>query len=608
MVSGAPVPISMSFSVAGDYDYQTKMSTEIVQGASNFRGMERIDIIPFELSSGTEVTTSDTRSGGNIGLLQKGLPADTFGESANKGTFSGLVTGSNSHLYGMVYVDRGVNAVLAYGKALDKAVTIDSEDSIAFKKANGVLRHPDFSKVSTPDDIVFSLDTYLNTYRTTDLYNIWRRDIVWYLNQIATASVKNSNVSPNVTYRFNYMDENPFPEDLKAAFDKFVAYGAVTPVSKEVMDSRLTEIYKAVYPYSLAKSASADYHVGTYYYVYELAKVILDNMKDSKYVTISGSGKGTSIKLKQDGPSCFGIPYGAYALQYREGYKARKFTEQLDNKDTGTGSRVGLYTTDERYFTYPPSLYYVSNSQLKTSEDEDIVDIYRTATGSWNNIIEQYDGTKVLSTTKSAAIKEPLNYGVARFDVKLKKCSSPKLLDSKSQEVWVNHDKFPVTGILVAGQKNVDFGFSPISSSEQYVIYDSDVSYNGAKTYLTSHFEPGTVPLLVLESEQGESVNFALEFKNNTNSTFYGINGCAITSGMHFYLLGKLELSEGTLAGGGTLPSVFVKDHLTTVEVRVSSLANAYIVLPDIREIQLSIGVDAILNWDMTDPVTIAIQ
>ncbi len=609
MASSAPVPISMSFSVAGDYDPQTKMAKEIVQGSSNFRGMECIDIIPFNLSSGTEVTSDDTRSGRNIGLLQRGLPADTYGESANKGTFSGLVTGSNSHLYGLVYVNSGVNAVLAYGKALDQSVTIESEDSIAYKKKNGVLHHPDFSTVSSPDKITFSLDTYLNSYRTTALYNTWRKNIVGYLNGIVQSNVTNKNVSPNIKYRFNYMDDNPFPADLIAAYDKFVAYGAVTPVSKEVMDARLTELYRAVYPYSVAKSASADYHVGTYYYVYELAKVILSKINNTNFVYVSGSGTWASVKLQKDGPSCFGLPYGAYALQYKEGYSnGRVFMEMLNNKDTNEGTRIGLYTTDERYFTYPPSLYYVSNSQLKTSDDEDIVDIYCTTTGTWDDIVQQYDGTKVTSTTKSAAIKDPLNYGVARFDVRLKKCSSTDLYDSRSQVVKVNHDKFPVTGILVAGQKNVDFGFSPISSSEQYIIYDSDVSNNGAKTFLTSHFEPGSVPLLVLESEQGESVNFALELKNNTSSTFYGINDCAITSGMHFYLVGRLDLSEGVVEGGGTLPSVFVKDHLTTVDINVSSLKNAHIVLPDIREVQLSVGVDAVLNWDVTDPVTIEIQ
>lgn len=601
-VDPSGVQLSMSLSVSGDYAASTKMTGNITQtGSAKFRGIQRMEIIPFKLSSGNKVSSEDTRFGNNIGLLQIGLPSDTFGSDAQGGSFPGLVTGSNSHLYGLVYIQSGVNAALVYGKAIDEAVTIDSTDSLSFKKRNGILHAPDLQAVPSSSDITFRLESYLNKlnpdYNKIKLYDTWRRDLTWYLNQTAQASVKNKLT--DVTYRFNYMDQKDYPEDLRAAFNDFVAYGKVTPASKEVLDSRLTNIYKKVFYYAEAKKNSAAFHDGTYYYVYELANVIKKNINDSKYVTIAGSGQWMKVSLVNDGPSMFGLPYGAYALQYREG--ARRFDPFLENKDDGTGRRVGIFTANEEHFTYPPSLYYMSNGPVKTTRDKDVSTYYRTETGTWEDILSLYDESSVTVKSKSAAICEPLQYAVARMDLNIEACAT-NILDSKGNNVGMNNYNFPLTGILVTGQKNADYSFSPLSTSTEYIVYDSDIS--GA---YVSHKGASSVPVLLMETEEGAGVNFALEFRNNSKYSFYGINDCEIAPGMHFYLIGKMD-ARSEVVDGMELKSIFVKDRVTTVNASITSFENAHTVLPDLRQTQLSIGVDAVLNWYQTDPVTIEIK
>ena len=112
------IPLSLSVSKVSP---QTKMTDAIVQGSNPavFRGIDQVYIIPFKIA-GNSVTASDKRWGGNLSLPQTGLPANTFGDDADGGSFDGLVSNSNSHLYETVFVRMMTNAALVYGKALDE--------------------------------------------------------------------------------------------------------------------------------------------------------------------------------------------------------------------------------------------------------------------------------------------------------------------------------------------------------------------------------------------------------------------------------------------------------------------------------------------------------
>jgi len=586
------VSLALNFSISRTQaQAPTKMTPSVVQEDQSFRGLDEVVVIPFRTADPSVISSSETV----FGIPTQMDPLGT----------GDLVSGSNAHLYPWIHLWVETNAALAYAKAPDEAVPVVEGDSVAFKRRNGVLRHPPFYAVHSSKDMVFTLERFLNadTYKTDKTnYETWRKNLANYLNWSCKASVTSS--SPKRTYRFNYPSDYNRHPGLMAAFNKFTNYGIMSPGSHEVLDKRLTDLYRDVYPYAEKKQNSEDYHDGTYYYVYELANKILKELNNANYVTITGSGTTAEVHLKRQAPACWGLPAGAYALQYREG--AHQFDQMLDNNDRGVDHRVGLFTTDERFFTYPPALYYYSNSPLLTSDSSDAASQYTGDKGPWSNILNFYPDRFVKSTSRSAAIANPLQYGVARLDVKIKKISFDWLEDD-SGTVAVSDGSFPLTGVLVAGQKAVDYNFDPIATADNYIVYDADTwdenTPRAPRAYISST-ESSTVSVLLLPSEQSQDVNFALEFLNNSSRTFHGINGCEVLPGMHFYLLGRLNLT----AAIGTGDRVFSKGLVTTVNVTVPNLKFAHTILPDLRQPQLSIGLVAQLNWYQTTPVMIEVQ
>ncbi|MBQ8462091.1 MAG: hypothetical protein IJ543_06745 [Bacteroidales bacterium] len=594
------IPLSLSVSKVSP---QTKMTDAIVQGSNPavFRGIDQVYIIPFKIA-GNSVTASDKRWGGNLSLPQTGLPANTFGDDADGGSFDGLVSNSNSHLYETVFVRMMTNAALVYGKALDESIDVVDANWLSYKRRNGVLNHTDFSEVRQPSEITFSLEPFLSTTALQSEYTTWRQKLVnSYLNPIVSASATNKNVKPNVTYRFHTPEGYNNHPTLVAAFNEFTNEGRLMSGSYDVLEKKLTALYRSVYLLSTDKHNSLGYNVGTYYYVYELARDIISKINKSDYVTISGSGVSATVSLKIKAPGSFGLPHGAFPLQYREGSKA--FGETLNTIS-------GIGTVSHKDFCYPPSLWYYANSRLLTTSDASVVDYYNSATGSWGNILSHYGASFVMSDSESAAIKDPLQYGVARMSVKIGKTTSNTLKDFDGNSVSVNNTNYPLTGIVIEGQKPVDYSFNPVSSStDNLYIYDADV-YNGTspKAYISYNTNSSNVSVLVLQTEEARDVHFALEFVNNSKTAFYGANSCAVYPGNHFYLVGVLEYSTAQNTTGEDISSVFCQDRVTSVNISVSNLKNAYTVVPDLREPQLLLGVEAQLNWDMTTPGTVVIK
>lgn len=602
--NGNAVALPLSLSVS-EGTPQTKMTDDVLQCSSPvvFRGIEQIHIIPFSTKA-PAVSAMDVRCSDNLLLPQKGLPADTFGTDALGGSFNGLVTVSNAHLYSTVYMPLNTNKVLVYGKALDKDVAIAEGDSTAFKRTNGVLRNTAvFDQIQQPEELGFNLEPYLDAARSTGFVN-WRKALVdSYLNPIVQAGRTNKKVTPSVTYRFNDPAGYSHHPGLEAAFDAFTNKGRMMVGSDEALNLLLTSLYRTVYPYSIDKTPSLDYHVGTYYYVYELAQEILAKINKSAYVTVQNPGPNASVKLIQPAPASFGLPYGVFPLQFREG--SRAFGQTIDFPG-------GVGMTDVAEFSYPPSLWYFVNSPLATSAHDGVSDYYKSVTGSWSRILSHYESDFIQSDSKAAAVRNPLQYGVARLTFRMRKTTTSSLADSRSSNISVtnnNRNSFPLTGVIIADQFPVGWDFKPVTTGASRYIYDTQVNDGTTpKAYISYSTESQDVSLLVLESLEGQNVHFALEFQNNSGSTVYGINDCAIHPGMHFYLIGYMNYATARNATGEDLRSVFVQDYTTLVNLTVPFLRNAYTVLPDLSDPQLVLGVDAQVNWMMEKPGTVPIK
>lgn len=596
--AGVAIPFSLAVSNASAP--QTRMSDIVAQTATPvyFRGIEKIYIIPFKAAAGG-LQETDERWSANISLPQTGLPADSFGNDADGGNFDGLVSNSNSHLYKEVYMRQATNRALVYGKATDQTVV---GDSVAIKHRNGVLRHPDLEEVTMPADINFTLEPFIREDMGTS-YTTWRRNLVGYLNSILTTSYSFTS-GTKVTYRFSYPDnvgDQPgyLHPGLKSALENFTYQGRMMSGSYEVLGKQLTDLYRAVYPYSTDKHNSLGYNVGTYYYVYELSRKILTQINKSDFVSISGSGVNATITLKEKAPSSFGLPYGTFVLQYREG--SRAFGEYINPPG-------GVKVPDYSEFCYPPALWYYVNSPIVSTSDDTVTERYTAVDNNlpvtWNGILSYYDGSFIKSDSRAAALKDPLQYGVCRMNLQFAKSSYSTIADSRNTAISIANNAgkaFPLTGVVVADQKPVRYDFTPIATGDNRFVYDSEVS----DAYISNTTTSKDVSVLVLQTEYGMDVHFALEFVNNSGKTFYGINDVPVYPGSHFYLIGRLNVDS---AGGTSTGSVFTQDRTTTVNVSFPHLKNAYTVVPDLREPQLVLGVEAQLQWTMTTPGTVPVQ
>ena len=270
--------------------------------------------------------------------------------------------------------------------------------------------------------------------------------------------------------------------------------------------------------------------------------------------------------LQNQYPSSLGLPDGVAALRWSGGGLGSQFSVRTTTTTLDNINNVSRYT-------YPAELWYYVNSAIKTSTKE----VGRTAykTENWTTVLSHYDQQSVTIDTKSVAVNNPLQYGVARLHTVL----TTAVTDC------------PLTAVIVGGQHAVGFDFLPKvpkSDVDARFIYDKVVSGTETNT-------------LVLQSYDGEKVPVVLEFQNN-GSAFTGRDGI-VYPGTKFYLVAYLDPAgkgEGDCAG-----RVFTQDFTTTANMTVSSKENAYTCIPDLLEPRLEIGVQVVTQWIQSTTTTV---
>lgn len=276
-------------------------------------------------------------------------------------------------------------------------------------------------------------------------------------------------------------------------------------------------------------------------------------------------------------PQNVGLPDGAAQLKFEGG----SFS-YIDSKNIGNLS----YTNMDR-FVYPASLYYMANTDIKTANTR-LSDRYAT---DWEACLALYDGggESVTATTQSVALVDPVKYAVGRFDVAAK-FSASSINDNVGESIAVTAgDSITLDGILIGGQKNADWQFDPIASSEEYTIYDASVT--STKLGTADIASKIMAQSLALPTAAATPVNFALELTNNTGNEFTGIDGI-VPAGAKFYLVGQL-IPQADKAGN----QVFAKAYNTKANVTISSLAHAYNCIPDLKNPKLELGLSVNLEW-----------
>ena len=329
-------------------------------------------------------------------------------------------------------------------------------------------------------------------------------------------------------------------------------------------------------------------------------------------------------------PADIELPDGAARMMYSKAN--HRFEMKMTDVVGETNAEKGFYRafgiTAVDAFAYPLPLYYRGVSKIKTSDAEEN-EHYEAGT-DWSDILKQYtaeadDGvakdTIVTATTQSIIINDPVQYAVARVDVNVR-AADIELLDGENDEdrkVYVGQNRFPITSVLIGGQRVVGWDFNPVLEGEDlvtsdsrveafdYVVYDRHVNDDIYLQHLTGDDYVPVTSTLVLpsaakytkEDMTPQKVRVAVEFENQSGNSFTGVNGQIIANNCKFYLIGELPLNQ--LSEGGRF---FQQDHVTTLKLNVASLANAYNTIPNLRAPLLELGL-TVEKWIMATPANV---
>lgn len=349
----------------------------------------------------------------------------------------------------------------------------------------------------------------------------------------------------------------------------------------------------------------------------EAQKTVAENIRkeiDKSFTPTTGTDGYVTLAYKEGSaystyPNNINLPDGAVQLTYAEATQTFSYA---------ISSTLGAVTLDAAKICFPASIYYFQSSDLAATAVELDASKWPTSTTAWTGTAAPWlkganslaDGwtASVLPTTRSIAMRQNINYGVANLATTVK-CGAASLPDNTdltvtdpsefAGTVTVPDAGFTVTGLLIGGQPTkVGFDFQPTSDAE-YVqtVYDKNlndiVAMNGVAS--TPNYT------IVLPNDKGRTateqntVNVAIELTNNSGVAFRGQDGI-IPDGGKFYLVGQLNPDAKTIEGV-TNPAVFMSDYKTTMNLTITSLKNAYNTIPDLRSTKLQLGLSVDLDW-----------
>jgi hypothetical protein len=305
---------------------------------------------------------------------------------------------------------------------------------------------------------------------------------------------------------------------------------------------------------------------------------------ENEKVTVTG-GKVTAIKDQTTGNTI-----GDYPGTFPDGSAVIKWN----------GSAF-VYESFPDY-AYPAERYFYANSRIVTSNASQSTHYEN----DWSTVVSQYtDGDVVASTTRSVAIKNPLSYGVAGMEIRIK-AKTPMLDVHNGSPVTLTSTMFPLTAVIVGSQVKQNCFFEPdepVNQKEkEYLIYDTKTevvkpSKETPEYVYLGETGPETLSLPVytlgLQTKDDVSLKVVLEFENNRNTAFTSENG-VIHPGTKFYMLASVVppgehglIPNTTTEYGDVGKRVMTRGHMTVVNLTIGSLKTAYNALPDLSSDKL---------------------
>jgi hypothetical protein len=331
-------------------------------------------------------------------------------------------------------------------------------------------------------------------------------------------------------------------------------------------------------------------------------------------------------------PTSFKLPLGAAQLHFTD-FNTDASTGGFSYTNPSTSLLDLSATIAPTHYMYPSELMYFDNSSLYVSNEDKAVTDYPNGYDTWDNYAwgtNSWTNGAVTSTTRSVAVKNNINYGVAMLQTKVALDGSSfndnrhAIVTSEEDQVLTTAEVqgMQLTGVIIGGQ-NHQLGWNYLAKTNEasdwdYAIFDNQIpsgviptgAGNENYTLVFDNYYSG-------DQAAQTDVLVALEFQNNSGKDFYGL-GNLVRQGGKFYLIGKLALGDKrigvdngawpenypippyTAAGASQeITRVFIQDYLTTATFKIgeNSLKNAFITMPDLRSTQASLGLSVDLNW-----------
>lgn len=539
---GQAVKTQFTISLPDNVGKVTRQAVDIVQGQTTpvFRGLQDMILVPF-----ASKPTAST--------------AKAFSEEVPLGDLTGsqLTSAANYHVYTDVTIPVGTSAFLFYGQAPYTALGFENGYTQRNEPTDNSAGYT-FSPVP-----IFSGSTV----------DAKGKALATYVSSIAAATAPWASVSN---------------EGLKALHDNLVSLQAGSSLS---VQAAVQDLYSSV-------RNNLD----------DVSQAVVTAITNSTYVSAVDATTGdlTFTSAINGYPANINLPDGAAALTW----SGTTATAAVDNT-----SHDGLDVAALTSYVYPASLWYRANTPIQTSTKEQTtkntttnLQEYPSGYTTWDEttgtgILTLYDGSSVTPSTRSIVLEDPIQYAVGRLDLTIQ-CDAATLYDHKGEAVPITSTTFPVTAVLIGGQKDVDFEFTNPTGTE-YTIYDNTMP--SGMSAISTAASPINYTL-ALETAQGTNVNIAVELTNNSGSDFFGYNGDIIPAGTKFYLIATLTASEAT----ETDTRIFKQDYVTKAVLTIKpgnpksatftenaiGLGNAYNVIPDLRTPQLELGLSVDLTWE----------
>lgn len=691
---------------AAEQNGSTKMTADIVQKNQNFRGIEDFHI--FAYSTGTasgktpyvlETTEWNDKTVKEfpLGVVYRSnqiTNTDIPSEDSEEKKTTNETESSRRVL--QLSIPVGTDAVLIYGKAIGAAGSNPSiTDSKTFGRSVAVYD-------VNPANTEFKVWRRIGTDADVDDYNATGRLMIFVINRILGSEVESDGsqdgysslpalswktlgaeyeyVNDLYNNRFSMSGDKPVLIALEEILGK--AYSTFTYIknneyragASKAIKYLMQNMYSVVHPVATATPTEA-HEANAKRLALEIQRRMTHYFNTStwEYLSIDSEGSNKGIKeivvtdlglmseavwddnfagardLNDYPYEDFNIPEGAAQLSYSAEYGT--FSYMNPNKPLVNPEMASFLPTK---YVYAPELFYYVNSPIRVNEtmwdpSSPETDIYPNGSITWSK--DSNWGTtwvkdgKVSSSTRSVAVRDNINYGVALLKTSIAvatdelKDNRYEMTDHKESNQTISSGSIVLTGILVGGvNPRYNWQFlrkytAAPSEGMDYskfdgVIYDDQIvssaipTPTGSETYtlVYDNYDSDAA------ADAQRNVYVAFEFENQ-GIDFWGRDNL-IPNGSKFYMVAKLlntearqaaiqwpqdhqvppvygvdgeAVPEGKKAGESKqIPRIFIQDFMTTAVVTLNelSLQKAYYTMPDLRTSNMSLGLSVDLQWE----------